>query len=427
MLVWLLSVLSSAPAATPGLAKSVDIPCEAGAYGSPDGRTLALTQSGSSFEYTHLDGRIGVLSHPKTRVHCAAGGVNVTLPNDTVEFWPRIPLRLTRTTFVSDGARLAGLLVERTDASTSTPLVVSVQGSGDEPYTSALWHMQFTLSAQGVSTFVYDKRGTGESEGLFTMNFQQLARDASAAAVEAKRLTHGRHGRFGFYGFSQAGWVIPLAAKQVPTDFIAIGYGMAYTPIEEDAEEVALELRAKGFDDSAIAVARRLTAATAVVIGSGYRRGIDTLATLKRQYSGEPWYKHIRGEFSGRILRATPAELRGRAKSPNDLGLPWHHDAMAVLRTLTVPQLWALAEQDRVTPSLLTRDRLKKLQSEGLPIDIAMFPNTDHGIREFIQHPDGSRTHTRYADGYFRLLVDWIKGSVSPPYGKATYLPRPKN
>ncbi|WP_257385834.1 hypothetical protein [Tahibacter caeni] len=52
------------------------------------------------------------------------------------------------------------------------------------------------------------------------------------------------------------------------------------------------------------------------------------------------------------------------------------------------------------------------------------FPDTDHGIIEFAQQPDGSRTGTRIAEGYLPLLMDRIRdGRLGPgPYGRAQIL-----
>jgi hypothetical protein len=36
-----------------------------------------------------------------------------------------------------------------------------------------------------------------------------------------------------------------------------------------------------------------------------------------------------------------------------------------------------------------------------------------------VQAADGSRTVTRIAPGYFKLLADWIKGSPQQGYGTA--------
>ena len=59
------------------------------------------------------------------------------------------------------------------------------------------------------------------------------------------------------------------------------------------------------------------------------------------------------------------------------------------------------------------------LPSEGRDVDVYLFPDTDHGMIEFTTEPDGTRRITRITDGYFRLLGDWIKGSLHGQYGRA--------
>ena len=54
-------------------------------------------------------------------------------------------------------------------AGDETPLVVLVQGS--ERTGSIGTAMPYVLAAQGISAFVFDKRGAGASEGDYTQNF----------------------------------------------------------------------------------------------------------------------------------------------------------------------------------------------------------------------------------------------------------------
>lgn len=39
-------------------------------------------------------------------------------------------------------------------------------------------------------------------------------------------------------------------------------------------------------------------------------------------------------------------------------------------------------------------------------------------MMEFTTRPDGSRAITRMTDGYLRLLGDWIRRDLHPPYGR---------
>ena len=63
------------------------------------------------------------------------------------------------------------------------------------------------------------------------------------------------------------------------------------------------------------------------------------------------------------------------------------------------------------------------MQQEGRPISTVVFPDTGHGILEFETGADGERTSTRYADGYYRLVIDWVRdGHAKGQYGSAQFL-----
>jgi hypothetical protein len=140
---------------------------------------------------------------------------------------------------------------------------------------------------------------------------------------------------------------------------------------------------------------------------------------VKKRYGTQPRLREIQGEFTGAVLGGTEADLRrvGPALLDN-LNLIWDYDSIAVLRALNAPVLWVLAEMDRGAPSGITRDRLLALRRAGKPIDVYMFPQTDHGMYEFVQEADGTRRRTRITEGYIRLLGDWIKQDLQPPYGR---------
>jgi hypothetical protein len=102
-------------------------------------------------------------------------------------------------------------------------------------------------------------------------------------------------------------------------------------------------------------------------------------------------------------------------------GTSWDYDPMPVLRGLRVPELWVLAGSDTEAPPEETHKRLLALSAEGHPITTVVFPDTNHGILEFETGADGQRKSTRHAEGYFRVLIDWIKTGklAAAPYGRA--------
>jgi uncharacterized protein len=405
-------------------APSAHAACNQGAYASDRGDYVVVVPLPDSQapgqRYLFRDGRRGSTADDNAPLTCATDAVTIKKSDGSSERWKQLALRTTDARFTSVETELAGRLIEPIGAG-ERPLVVMVHGSErtaalNSPYA-------YSLAAQGITVFVYDKRGTGGSEGEYTQNFELLAADAAAALARAKTLTVGRVSRAGYFGGSQGGWVAPLAASHSAADFVAIGFGLVASPIEEDREQMVSEVRALGLDAPAFELIDQLSAATSRLVLSGFSQGYDELAKVRRELAQRPWSKRIHGEYSGAILRLSDDELRrfGRARFDN-VELMWDYDAIAALKRVNLPVLWVLAGEDREAPIDTTRAALLQLKKAGQPIDIYLFPDTDHGMMEFVTNPDGSRKITRITDGYLRLLGDWIKGHVAGKYGRAQRL-----
>lgn len=422
----LVAAWSLASLAVPALASEAGAGCAFGAYRSPVGEVLSLSRLGADrVRYVTGEGRRGVLDEAGGAVRCGDGVLRVHAEDGSEAVWQRLPLRITRTRFESDGAMLVGELIEPAEPAGGEgwpPLVVLAHGSERSGWVDGGVAHPYLLAANGVSAFIFDKRGTGLSGGEFHMNFRRLADDLVAASGEARRLAAGRHGRFGLHGFSQGGWVVPLAAARAGADFVTVHYGLAMSPLEEDAEEVALALREAGHDEAVVARAREVTDATGALLASGFgdEAAFARLAQVRRAYGDAPWFADIRGEFSGRMLAMDEAGLRERGRETFDtMDIEWDYDTLPTLRSLQMPLLWIVAGADREAPPEITLERLEALRGEGRRIAVAVFPDTDHGIVHFQEQPDGSRRYTDYADGYLRLTADWSHGRLSPPYGRA--------
>lgn len=400
-------------------------PCVTGVYAGPQHRYRVVmertdTAQTGAWRWSAEDGRFGLTNDGS--VTCRGDAIEVK-DGAAVVRYSKVPLRLTPSKFKSGDLILNGLLIEPPAiAGKKPPLTVLVHGSERYSAVKAASY-PWMLAAQGIAAFVYDKRGTGESQGTYNQNFHALAGDAAAASKEAKRLAAGRYSRFGLLGGSQGGWVAPRAANDAGADFVAVGFGLLIDPLEEDASQVAAELTEAGYGADVLKQAREITDATGNLMAEHFKHGYDRLAAVKTRYGQQPWFAKIKGEFTGDILALDEAALRrdGAAKFDN-LELDWRYDAMGWLRKVKVPQLWVIAAEDREAPPQTTIDRLQTLRREGHRIDIVRFPATDHGMGEFTQAADGERTTTRITDGYYRLLGDWIKGQNRPPYGRGEFL-----
>lgn len=390
-------------------------PCETGIFRQDQTAFVALTKGGKGYSYTFSDGTVGNTQDAGALLVCGKDAVMVR----ATQRWPKVALAESDTRFASGGVMLAGRLIEAPGADQHTPLVVYAHGSEGTGWIDRA-RDPYQMVGRGVSVFVYDKRGSGLSEGEYTQNFPRLADDLVAASHEARRLAQGRYGRLGLVGVSQGGWIVPLAQARAKADFIGVGYGLAVDIAQQDAAQVEMELRDRGYGEDIIDKARSATDITARLVKSAYHDGLDELAAFQQQFAREPWFSLIKGGYTGVLLGMPVEELRKHGVPRFDqLGVDWSQEPMQVLSHVTVPQLWALAEDDRQAPPAITVARLAALRGKGQAISVYLFPQADHGMRSYEQAPDGTRKPTVITPGYYDLMADWARGRVEGHYGQA--------
>lgn len=384
-----------------------------------DGRTGKLQQD----EAGHWRGTIGWTDRPDpTNVQLGTCEQSVmTLEGRRGQ---RLSFAATETRFRGHGETLSGRLV-MPPGNGPVPIAVLVHGS--EAHSARTFnYFQRLLPANGIGVFVYDKRGTGDSTGKYSQDFHLLADDAVAALKEARRLAGARAGRVGFSGGSQAGWIIPLAASRSDADFAAVAYGLADTPLAEDRAQVQLDLIAAGHGADVLVKAREVTDATGAVMVARFKGGYDRLDAVKAKYAHEPWWKDMKGEYTGDLVTRYPPIVLRLIGPLIDKGTSWEYEPMPVLKAMKQPLLWIIAGADRAAPPEETRRRLTAVARGKSNISVVEFPGTDHGIIKFDVAADGERVETRVADGYFQMLVDWLRNGElgSGPYGDAVVMAR---
>jgi uncharacterized protein len=328
----------------------------------------------------------------------------------------RVAVTRTPATFSSIGNTLYGELYA---PAKPKAVVVLVFGSGTD--SAVTWnYVQHLLPLYDIAAFVYDKRGTGKSNGRFTVDFSELADDAVAAVATARKLLPNVP--IGLMGESQGGWIAPLAAVRSPVDFVVVSYGLAISPLEEDREEVLGELRAKKYDESVVAKGRELTSITGRIMLSRFTDGVTDLAKFKAAHADEKWLHEVEGDFTGPLLRSPDGEFT-ELKAALGFDAILDYDAQAALRRVRAPMLWVVAGKDTEAPPLPTLEFIRKLQAEPTQLDIAVFPNADHGIIE-TQERGGELVATAQSPGYYDLLADWIRTrKLEGKFGNAVLQP----
>lgn len=416
-------------------AEAINHDCLTGAYRLDDGRILDLGPGGNgNLRWRLMDGRTGWVG-PSNNWSSALGwttrpdGVVLDLPpcgSETIGFTDqggqplsghRVPLVVQDVTFTSGGVKLVGRLV-LPPGKDRVPIIVRLHGSESSASVPSAFEQRM-FPAQGVGLFVYDKRGTGQSGGKFTKDFEVLARDAVAAVLEARRLAGARLGRIGFQGGSQGGYIGPLAATLTPVDFVIADFGLVATPAEQNTDVTVLQMARKGYGPDDLKAIAEVAQATNLVVGSHFKSGYAELDAARAKYSAAPWFKELSGEWTGEVLKYSDALLRIAGPAQED-GTPVNYDPVPVLQRVRAPMLWVLADEDSTAPSAHTRVRLAALAAKGAPVTVLDFPNTDHGVLEFLTTKDGQRAMTRYAEGYLQTTLDWARtGQLHMPYGHA--------
>lgn len=239
-----------------------------------------------------------------------------------------LPMHTEEISFISQGARLSGTLYT---PKAPHAAVVLVHGSGQE---SRMHEFAALLAASGCAVLTYDKRGVGASEGIYagpevgtnnidSTNLHLLSQDARAAVNVLKQKLPSLP--LGLLGFSQAGWIIPLAAIDNPlVEFMVLFSGPTVTTLEQ----LRFQFYTAGRTDF--------------------------------------WEHH------------TEADAREHLQNDPDRFQFAPTDPIESLAALTVPGLWLFGGKDIQIPSNLCIEQLQALKAQGKPYDYALFPELGH-------------------------------------------------
>ena len=228
----------------------------------------------------------------------------------------------------SEGVNLAGTIYSPKNAYAS---VVIVHGSGQE---SRMTEFAELLANNGISVLTYDKRGVGKSGGVYagpevgtnnvdSLNINLLANDARAALKKIKHYNNGSP--IGLLGFSQAVWIIPIAANNNPlVNFMVLFSCPTITSLEQ--------LRFQFYTNG----------------------------------NANFWVNH------------TEEDARNHIKNDSDRYQFISTDPKVALRNISAPSLWLFGEKDIQIPVKLCIEQINTLKSEGKPFEYTLFSNLGH-------------------------------------------------
>lgn len=301
--------------------------------------------------------------------------------------------------FVSDGLRLAGTLFVP-EGKGPHPALVIAHGSGKEGrHLRGYQYMGRLFAENGFATYIFDKRGIGESEGEYVeaTDMRIPAGDLVAAVGAVKKRPEVDAARIGVLGISQGGWTAPLAATMSDDiAFVVSLVGGGVSVIEQVLHHRRGDLIEAGWTEEKIEPALEFTRRLLgyVSTGKGYGELKDEYA--KAAASAE-WFSFIRAQGFG-----------DRLVEPGSLDHPWFkslaHDPAETNRQIRVPYLIVLGGQDRQVPTKMAAAAFEKAFADSGFKDyrIVTLPEEGHNIFKI---ENGTVT---YRDSFKRPVLEWL-------------------
>ena len=280
--------------------------------------------------------------------------------------------------------------------------VVLVHGSGDGPR-APLRRFAERFVADGLVALVYDKRGSGKSEGSWIRaSLDDLASDVLAATRFLKSRPEVDPRRVGAWGISQGGWVVPRAVATEPgaLAFLVVVTGGAVRPADVERTDYAAMLDAAQVGPEGKARGMALV-----------DRYLDYLATGRDRAGLQ---KALEDGASDPAVRALHLD---RVVPPADGWSKWSwvptYDPTQDIGRLRVPVLVVLGAQDR--PSLAPQARTRWIDGlstagnkDGTVIELV---GAGHAATVAGTHHHGGPPPS-FVPGYLELVDAWLQSHV---------------
>ncbi|MCF2855952.1 lysophospholipase [Pseudoalteromonas sp. SMS1] len=234
--------------------------------------------------------------------------------------------------FESQGVKLTGNVYQPKNAHAA---VVLVHGSDPVPRMTTLATL---LAENGLLVLTYDKRGVGESGGIYVGpsvgtnnisvdNLTLLAKDASAAINIIHQ--YDKQLPIGLVGASQAGWIIPMTAHKNPlVDFMVLFSSPTITTLEQ----LRFQFYTNGREDF--------------------------------------WDNHT-DEMARAHTENDPDKYQFTATDPKDS-----------LNALSIPGLWLFGEKDIQVPVKMCMEQINTLKAQGKPYEYVLFSSLGHNTNK---------------------------------------------
>jgi pimeloyl-ACP methyl ester carboxylesterase len=303
--------------------------------------------------------------------------------------------------FTNGDVQLAGTLITPS-ARKKHPAIILVHASGAATREQVLPLARF-LVRHGMAVLGYDKRGVGRSTGDWnTASFDDLATDVVAAFEHLKTRSDIDGAQIGLIGWSQAGWIMPLAAiRTKEIAFLISVSGAGVSAAETTIDQAQNEMTANGMRPPVIE---------------------QVIGLMKLQYrfaqTGQGWeeYAATRAKIAAR-MGAPPAAFPGSPDDPSwqFMRRIYFHDPAPTLRRLQTPTLAIFGALDNNIMAEKNKAAWESaLKAGGNPdYTLRVLPNANHlQLEAKIGSNAEMPSLRRFVPEYAATVHDWLAKRV---------------
>ncbi len=309
--------------------------------------------------------------------------------------------------FSNGDVQLAGTLISPTTAGPH-PAVILVHASGPEDREYLLPFAHF-LIRHGIAILGYDKRGVGGSTGDWNKaSFDDLAGDVVAGFEYLKTRSDIKRAQIGMLGWSQAGWVMPLAATRAKDLAFLISIAGAGVPGSETTIDQARN----------------------EMVANGMRpQMIDQIVELMRlQYdylrTGQGWDQYVstRERIAPRMGGNPPEAFPATQDHPylQFIRPLIVYDPAPTIRQLQLPVLALFGELDNNIMAEKNHAGWEAALKAGGHRDytLRILPKANHALLEAkVGNNAEMKSLQRFVPSYAPMLIEWLArhATVSTP------------
>ncbi len=253
-------------------------------------------------------------------------------------------------------------------------------------------------ASKGRATFVYDKRGFGESSGEQNVPFQTTADDIKNIAKYFSFRMDINPSKIGISTYSQSGWYGTLASSQSDHISFQILNVPAATTIErQERQRVMTEMSLDGFPEQEIENALSL---------------FDLMSNFSK--TGTKWNEYIamREKFSDKDWINYLFAPKNNSQETWAWGrMNWQYNPLPALLKIKIPTLVILGENDpKVLPDV-NQSIFELIIKTVCPphSKIIVIDKMDHGLTMTEKAGRKAPSSYTYAEGYFSTKEHWLK------------------